>query len=89
MDTLLDIAPDVMDQLITIAKGAEHKEVDELDETERTAIAVLAGADIRTRTTRNGTLEIRTKHKVGITKENGVFNVVEKVRMKKLNGYAA
>lgn len=83
-----DLNGEAVDRLIAAAKAAQFKSVDELDETERTAIAILAGAEYLADINDDGLLRLRTRYRVGIYKADGKFNVVEANRPKgmSLNG---
>ncbi len=82
-DLLLDLPMSAIDNLISEAKAAEFKEVDELTETERVAIAVFSGAEVISAVNERGNLEVRTRWPVGIKKINGKFEVFERPRRKK------
>ena len=85
MDEMLrtEITFQTIDGLLTHTKAAEFKDVDELTEDERLAIAVIAGVETVSALNSRGNMEMRTRWPVGIEKVNGKFNVHEHPRWKK------
>lgn len=75
-----EVSFQAIDGLISLAKSAEFKDVDELTEDERLAIAMIAGVDTLSAINENGNMEIRTRWAIGIEKVNGKFNVFEAPR---------
>jgi len=78
-----DIQSHTIDKMITAAKRAKHKDVDDLSELERCSIAALCGAEMVYTLNNSGNVDIRTKHMIGIEKVKGVFHVHEYARLKK------
>jgi len=82
-DPLLDLPFVALDIMISDAKSAQFKEVEELTDNERIAIAVFSGAEMLSAFNESGNLELRTRWPIGIQKINGKFEVSEAPRRKK------
>lgn len=68
---------EVLDKMISLAKGAEHKEAEDLSEEERIAIAAFAGCDMVYEQDRDDPeiILITTVRPIGIQKVDGTFIV--------------
>lgn len=76
---LFDQGRYIFDQMVAIARAASHKDVADLDDAEKFAIAAIAGAPVKTVTglddQRLVILKMRTAVPVGIAKIDGKFHV--------------
>lgn len=78
-DALFDLGRYVFDKMVAIARSASSKEVEDLDNAEKLAIAAIAGAPVEIVTSREDhrlvVLKMRTAVPVGIAKIDGKFHV--------------